>query len=412
VKGFGTAQTSGSARALSRALIGVLAVLLLVSVSPGALADTKKDLDKARKELTALVDKINEEQKQLDALAEQLHERQADLNEQAVAIDAAESEYGILEGKVMAIRQAYDDARAHYRRVRTQLNARARLAYEQGPAGDLSFLLGSSSLADLSDRVEFMGRLAQSDASLAAEVHNQANALDARRGDLEDLLGQQRDKLEELDNVRKVLDAKFNNQQQLVDQQNELLASLESDKARATELVAKLKKKRDAELRAAARAATHGGAIIDNLPGPLYVCPVDNPKAYGDSFGAPRNAGGYHPHAGNDILAPLGTIIRAPFDGVVELDPNGLGGNAIIEHGADGWIYGAHLSQYGATGQVSKGEIIGYVGNTGDAQGGPYHLHFEWHPDQLPSNPYRSIYGYTVINGDAVDPYPYLNEIC
>jgi murein DD-endopeptidase MepM/ murein hydrolase activator NlpD len=182
--------------------------------------------------------------------------------------------------------------------------------------------------------------------------------------------------------------------------------------------VAKLKKKRDAELRAAARAAaraaraaTHGGDVVDNLPGPLYICPVDNPKAYGDSFGAPRYAGGYHPHAGTDMLAPLGTIVRAPFDGVLELDPNGLGGNAIIEHGADGWIYGAHLSRYGATGQVSKGDIIGYVGNTGDAQGGPYHLHFEWHPDNLPPALYRSVYGYTII-GSAIDAYPYLNEIC
>ena len=212
--------------------------------------------------------------------------------------------------------------------------------------------------------------------------------------------------------MRKLLDAKFNNQQDLVDQQAALLSSLESNKARAIELVNKLKKKRDAELRAAARAATHGGAIIDNKPGPLYVCPVDNPKAYGDSFGAPRYAGGYHPHAGNDILAPRGTPIRATFDGLAEAHPNGLGGNSVIVIGKDGYTYNAHLDHYGTLGQVKAGEIIGYVGDSGDAQGGPTHDHFEWHPNALPANPYLSVYGYTVINGDAVDPYPYLNEVC
>ena len=62
-------------------------------------------------------------------------------------------------------------------------------------------------------------------------------------------------------------------------------------------------------------------------------------------------------------------------------------------------------------GNVSAGTTIGYVGDSGDALGGPTHLHFEWHPNVTPSNPYRSVYGYTVI-GSAVDPYPYLNLVC
>ena len=135
------------------------------------------------------------------------------------------------------------------------------------------------------------------------------------------------------------------------------------------------------------------------------------PHAFSDSFGAPRYGGGYHPHAGIDIMAPLGTPVVAPFAGSVSQDPNGLGGNAIIERGSSGYTYGAHLSSYGATGSVSIGTVIGHVGNTGDARGGPYHLHFEWHPNVIPAHPYRSAYGYTVING-AIDPYPYLTQVC
>jgi peptidoglycan hydrolase CwlO-like protein len=151
-----------------------------------------------------------------------------------------------------------------------------------------------------------------------------------------------------------------------------------------------------------------GGTSNDH---PFANCPVDQPHAYGDSFGAPRYAGGYHPHAGNDIMAPEGTPIRATFDGSAAADPNGLGGNAVIVTGSEGWTYNAHMVSYGTLGSVSAGTIIGYVGNTGDAAGGPTHDHFEWHPNVIPANPYRSVYGYTVING-GIDPYPYLNQVC
>ncbi len=394
-----------------RAGVWALAAMLLCSLAAGARADTKQQLTKAKRELDSLVVKINREKDQLAGLESKLHAAQADLNSSAEAIDTAQSRYGVIEAKVMAVREAYTRARGRYRRLRDQLDERARQAYENGPAAELTLLLGADSLADLSDRVEFIGRIAANDAQLAADMQNESNALAIRRRNIEDLLAQQRDQIIELDNQRKILDAKFNIQQQLVDQQQSVLASLSSDQARARALVDKLAKKLHREELAAARAATHGGPTPNDGPGPLFVCPVDNPHAYGDSFGAPRYAGGYHPHAGNDILAPQGTPIRAPFDGTASADPNGLGGNAVIVSGSEGYVYNAHLSAYGTLGQVTTGTVIGYVGDSGDAQGGPYHDHFEWHPNAMPANPYRSFYGYTVI-GSAVDPYPYLNEVC
>jgi murein DD-endopeptidase MepM/ murein hydrolase activator NlpD len=404
-------STTKSRGTVRRAGVSALAAILLCSLAVGARADTKQQLDKAKRQLDALVAKINGEKDQLAGLESRLHAAQADLNASAEAIDGAQSRYGVIEAKVMAIREAYARARGRYLRLRDQLDQRARQAYEDGPAGELTLLLGAASLADLSDRVEFIGRIAANDAELAADMQNESNALAIRRHTIEGLLAQQRDQIIELDNQRKILDAKFNAQQQLVDQQQAVLASLSSDQAKATALVDKLRKKLKAEELAAARAATHGGPTPNDGPGPLFVCPVDNPHAYGDSFGAPRYAGGYHPHAGNDILAPEGTPIRAPFDGTASADPNGLGGNAVIVSGAEGYVYNAHLSAYGTLGHVSTGTVIGYVGDSGDAQGGPFHDHFEWHPNAMPANPYRSSYGYTVI-GSAVDPYPYLNEVC
>jgi murein DD-endopeptidase MepM/ murein hydrolase activator NlpD len=155
--------------------------------------------------------------------------------------------------------------------------------------------------------------------------------------------------------------------------------------------------------------------VIDahaRTPGnPLQVCPVRGPVRFGDSFGAPRYGGGFHLHAGIDILAPRGRPIVAPFPGRASLATNALGGLAVVVSGADGYVYNAHLSALGTLGQVRIGQVIGYVGNSGDAVGGPTHDHFEWHPAILPAHLHVSPYGQRVIDG-AIDPYPFLEEVC
>jgi murein DD-endopeptidase MepM/ murein hydrolase activator NlpD len=130
--------------------------------------------------------------------------------------------------------------------------------------------------------------------------------------------------------------------------------------------------------------------------GPFYICPVQGKGFFSDDFGAPRYAGGFHLHQGNDIFAPRGTPIVAPFDGTATVSSNSLGGLAVKVYGSHGYVYNAHLVQYGKLGAVKAGTVIGYVGNTGDALGGPWHDHFEWHPG----------------NGPAIDPYPFLKAVC
>ena len=109
-----------------------------------------------------------------------------------------------------------------------------------------------------------------------------------------------------------------------------------------------------------------------------------SPSTFGDGFGAPRYAGGFHLHAGVDVLADYYTPIHAPFDGVAKKSYNTLGGNSEYVYGAQGYVYNAHLSRYSdnSTGPVKAGEIIGFVGDTGDAIGTP-HDHFEWHPNTI-----------------------------
>jgi murein DD-endopeptidase MepM/ murein hydrolase activator NlpD len=142
---------------------------------------------------------------------------------------------------------------------------------------------------------------------------------------------------------------------------------------------------------AAPAAAKPTGQIAS---GP-WVCPVQGPHSFSDDYGQPRPGG--RAHQGNDILAPRGTPVVANVGGSVQQHPNGLGGNAYFLEGDDGKeYYGAHLDSFsGASGHVPIGTVIGYVGNTGDAAGGPTHLHFEIHPSgHSPTNPYPTLVKY------------------
>jgi len=140
----------------------------------------------------------------------------------------------------------------------------------------------------------------------------------------------------------------------------------------------------------------YGGMTDIALDGVLRVCPVDEPRVYSDNWHAPRWSGGFHLHQGIDIFAPTGTPIRAPFDGLAVTADNTLGGIAVKVYGDAGYVYNAHLSAYGQLGRVEAGEIIGFVGNTGNAINSVPHDHFEFHPG----------------DGEAVNPFVFLNAVC
>jgi murein DD-endopeptidase MepM/ murein hydrolase activator NlpD len=184
----------------------------------------------------------------------------------------------------------------------------------------------------------------------------------------------------------------------LVRRQHRILSSLTSDRMDLQDVQGKISVLESGAVSGSAPVLA-GGPV----PGsPFQVCPVDPPRVVADDFGAPRYAGGYHQHAGNDILAPRGTPIRAPFDGVAEDATNGLGGLSVRVTGSDGYVYNAHLDRMGTLGRVTAGEVVGFVGDSGDAKGGPTHDHFEWHPNEADG---------PTVSG-AVDPHPYLTLVC
>jgi murein DD-endopeptidase MepM/ murein hydrolase activator NlpD len=128
-----------------------------------------------------------------------------------------------------------------------------------------------------------------------------------------------------------------------------------------------------------------------------FVFPVYGKHNYSDTFGAARADTGTH--EGNDIFAAAGTPVVAVCDGSLNrVGTLPISGNRLwvkCSKTGDAFFY-AHLSAYATDTRdglhVKAGQVVGFVGSTGDAENTPPHLHFEVHPG----------------NRGAVDPYPFL----
>jgi len=113
--------------------------------------------------------------------------------------------------------------------------------------------------------------------------------------------------------------------------------------------------------------------------------PIAGPTTWVDDWLYPRYVPSFHLHKGLDMFAASGTPVRAPFDGSLKLSDGAVGGLAAYVTQQDGtYVYMAHLSAYApgkATGQpVKQGEVVGFVGDTGNARGGAPHVHLQLHP--------------------------------
>ena len=153
------------------------------------------------------------------------------------------------------------------------------------------------------------------------------------------------------------------------------------------------------------------GAAVPKVPDHI-IFPVVGQVSYIDDFGAPRPGG---PHQGNDLMAAKKSPAVAAESGTVKYwTTSRSGGCMLYLYGESGTIYYyIHLNNDLTSGndnrgtcvrgvaytvkngaRVAPGQQIGYVGNSGDADGGMSHLHFEVHPG----------------GGHAVSPYPYLQK--
>jgi murein DD-endopeptidase MepM/ murein hydrolase activator NlpD len=324
-----------------------------VLVAGPASAGTKDDLEAARQELAS-------KQSDLDALTLQWQQTETAFAQAQDAARQAQARIGGLQAQLA--------------KIQTQLNAQVRAAYMSGGGEAIGALLGSASFEDFADRLRFATNIVQGDEDLATSVQVQAERLRRERVRLTQEADAQAKAAADLQTQKVSLDARVGDLQSTV---NDLYQQYR------TEL-----QQQQIGLPPA------GGPYPSSGSGAISICPVQGLVSFVDSFGWPRPGGRIH--EGIDMISPYGTPIVAVHSGNAVQTPNPLGGNAVIVYhdGGTDFTYYAHMSSYGATGQVAAGQIIGYVGSTGDTT--VNHLHFEYHPG----------------GGAAVDPYQLLLAVC
>lgn len=258
-----------------------------------------------------------------------------------------------------------------------RLSSHVNMMYRQGEIDYLALLLTSDSLDDMLVRLEYVTRVGLQQADTVGEVEALRAGLLTEKANLEKLEAERENEAAALKKRAATLDARLKSVQS------------EYDKVQAQLLAAVAKQ-------SGGSSSKPGSSTARYPAGPNgMVFPVQGPNYYSDTWGAARSGG--RTHKGTDIMARSGVPCVAVLSGTVRTKSSSLGGMTIWLKADNGWaFYYAHLSRYAVTsGRVSAGQVIGYVGSTGNASASAPHLHFEIHPG----------------GGAAVNPYRYLRAM-
>lgn len=140
-----------------------------------------------------------------------------------------------------------------------------------------------------------------------------------------------------------------------------------------------------------------GGVGVGTSNYGTFVCPIAGPVRHSDDFLAPRD-GGNRRHQGNDVMAPMGAPLIAVADGTIErvetVDKSTAGLSIYLRDTNGNLHYYFHNSRVDVVKNqtVKAGDVIGAVGNSGNARGGATHVHYEFHPGGGPAvDAYRAV---------------------
>lgn len=324
---------------------------------------------------------LSERRAELEAAKQRLNELQDELDRYAEAFGNAESRAAEIEDAIAAAEADEARSRSDLDLSRSQLEQRLVGVYKGRNSGFsliLETLFTQKDLAAALAQIELLQRVAHQDRSLYGEIQRHLVKVDARRRDLEAKKAEQAARMQELKQAQAELE--------------ESIRAASAEYSSLKKQVAQLEEEERREREAAALRAAVAAGTIKAING--FVFPVDGPHSFTDTWGDPRSGG--RTHQGQDIFAARGTPCVACYDGTISRTywNQGLGGTAIWLDADNGVsYYYAHLDGIApgisAGVRVTAGQVIGYVGDSGNAQGGPCHLHFQAHPGGgSPVNPY------------------------
>ncbi len=321
-------------------------------------------------------DSISEKKEQARRVEQQLNSLQAELNRLTSELSQTQSRLAAVEAKIESNGAQLQRAEAEYQRWQGILSDRVVAMYKEGNTTALDVLLECDDFETFVNSYSYMTRIGNHDAEAIQATRDLLAEIRARRAELENAKAEYQAYSSSLQSQRSAVQSKLN-------EQKAILAGIDAE-------VASLLSTRYGG--GGGRSGGGGGGWNIGPVNGLYF-PVAGPHSYVNDWGAPRSVG--RTHKGCDIMADYGTPCVAITSGTVVQRRGGNAGLYIFLYGDNGHLYYyMHLQGFAASGRVSAGQVIGYVGDTGNARGCP-HLHFEWHPN----------------GGAAVNPYPLLVAI-
>ena len=381
------------------ALLALLIFALAVFPASPALAVSQAEIDALEEQRDALKAERESMQADIDALKNE----QAGILEQKRALDEQNEVYRqeleLIEEQVSLYTRLVDEKAAELEEATAaeeeQLatyKQHVRAMEENGKYTYLSIIFGSRSLSELMSNLDMIGEIMEADKRIYDQYTAAREKAEEIKAEYEVTLEQLSEKQDEYEAEKVELEAKIAEASAMIEQLEaeistnydlylEVLAQEEALESDIQNKIAEL------ERQEAASSITSTGSYIWPLPG------YSPGSAYGWRMHPIFNEMRFH--AGEDIGAPSGTPILAADSGVASVYPdngNGYGNYIMINHGGGRVTLYAHMSAFAISGgaTVTQGQVIGYVGSTGNSTGP--HLHFE-----------------VRVNGATTDPKQYFN---
>ncbi len=304
------------------------------------------------------------------------------------AVDRLEAAQDLLA----STRSELAGARRDLDRSRDLLAERVVALYVNDPPSFVELLLSTGSLQQAQQAGELLDQVARGDAGVVTTVKARRARLEALEETQANAESTRRHELAAAEDRRAAVSALRAEQEQLLaDAKSELKRLVKEERERQARLKA-LEAARTAYLTSMPVAG--GTTLAGALPQGDFLFPVAGAAQFTNDWGFARPGG--RSHEGIDLFATRGTPVVAVADGTLfNVGWNGLGGWRLwVRDAAGNGFYYAHLDAYSPAAKegaaVTRGTVLGYVGDSGDAQGTPPHLHFEVHPG----------------GGGPVPPYP------
>lgn len=378
---------------ISMVLAVSMAVTLTVSTSTATLADDKKSELQAQKE---------QAQQQLDAIQEKIKQNQAnkenaeDLKEQYEAqTEVVKEKISIVQQYIAQVQQdivtkeqeieqkqkEVDQKQAEYDERWAGFKERLRAMQMLNDGGSIALLSSATNLYQLLTFADTLEQISSKDEEICREIEAERVALEQQRTELENAKAELEANQAELEAQNAELDGLRSDLAASIQQQD---ATISAADAQAEALAAEEEEARKNLDKAAAELDAYLNAQVDKYSDAALTCSLNFGPAL-PSYKYISCVFGTGKHRGTDFAAPGGTAIYAVADGIVtDATYHYSWGNYVhIYHGKDdeGNTYStlyAHMvsaPSVSAGQNVTKGQVIGYVGNTGYSFGN--HLHLE-----------------------------------